>query len=81
MFDTIIRGGTVIDGLQTPRFRGDIGIKDGRVASIGRIHNGDGARVIDAEGLIVAPGSWTCTLTTTRRCIGTRGAASRAGTG
>ena len=56
MFDTIIRGGTVIDGLRTPRFRADIGIKDGRVASIGRIHNSDGARVIDAEGLIVAPG-------------------------
>ena len=56
MFDTIIRGGTVIDGLRTPRFRADIGIKDGKVASIGRIHNEDGARVLDAEGLIVAPG-------------------------
>ena len=56
MFDTIIRGGTVIDGQRTPRFQADIGIKDGRVASIGRIHNTDGARVIEAEGLIVAPG-------------------------
>ena len=56
MYDTIIRGGTVIDGLRTPRFRADIGIKDGQVATIGRIHNEDGARIIDAEGLIVAPG-------------------------
>ena len=55
-FDTIIRGGTVIDGLRTPRFRGDIGIKDGRVASIGRIASDEGARVLDADGLIVAPG-------------------------
>ncbi len=55
-FDTIIRGGTVIDGLRTPRFRGDIGIKDGHVALIGRIANDEGARVLDAEGLIVAPG-------------------------
>ena len=55
-FDTIIRGGTVIDGLRTPRFLGDIGIKDGRIASIGRIAESEGTRVLDAEGLIVAPG-------------------------
>ena len=81
MFDTIIRSGTVIDGLRTPRFRADIGIKDGLVASIGRIHNEEGARVLDAEGSSSRPASSTCTRTTTRRCTGTRTAPSRAGTG
>ena len=55
-YDTVIRGGTIVDGLRTPRYVGDIGIKDGRVASIGRIPASDGERVLDADGLIVAPG-------------------------
>jgi len=55
-FDTVIKGGTVIDGLRTPRFTGDVGIKDGNVAYIGRISSHEGARVLDASGLIVAPG-------------------------
>jgi N-acyl-D-aspartate/D-glutamate deacylase len=55
-FDTIIQGGTVIDGLRTPRFTADIGIRDGRVESIGRISPERADRVIEADGLIVAPG-------------------------
>jgi N-acyl-D-amino-acid deacylase len=38
------------------RFRGDIGIKGGRVARIGRLNSQDAAKVIDAYGKIVAPG-------------------------
>jgi len=55
-FDTVIKDGMVIDGTRLPRFRGDIGIKDGRVARIGRLRAHEGAKVIDAGGLIVAPG-------------------------
>jgi len=55
-FDKVIRGGTVIDGRNLPRCRADVGIRDGRVAEIGRISPTDGAEVIDAGGLIVAPG-------------------------
>ncbi len=55
-FDTVIKDGMVIDGTRLPRFRGDIGIKDGRVARIGRLKAHQGAKVIDAGGLIVAPG-------------------------
>jgi N-acyl-D-aspartate/D-glutamate deacylase len=55
-FDTVIKGGTIVDGLRTPRYASDIGIKDGRIAYIGRLGANDGARCIDAAGLIVAPG-------------------------
>jgi N-acyl-D-amino-acid deacylase len=55
-FDLGILGGTVIDGLRTPRFRGDIGIKDGLITQIGSIAAGRCEDVVDASGLIVAPG-------------------------
>jgi len=55
-FDTIIKDGMIIDGTRLPRVRDDIGIKDGRIAKIGRLKAHEGAKVIDAGGLIVAPG-------------------------
>src|ERR1700732_3711665 len=55
-FDTIIKDGLVVDGTRAPRFRGDIGVKNGRIAKIGRIRSHEGAKVIDANGLVVAPG-------------------------
>jgi N-acyl-D-amino-acid deacylase len=55
-FDLVIRNGTLIDGRRTPRYLADVSIRDGRVASIGRLPAGCGAREIDATGLIVAPG-------------------------
>ena len=55
-FDTVIRGGTVVDGTRLPRYRADVGIRNGRVAKIGRIGRGEAARELDASGLIVAPG-------------------------
>jgi N-acyl-D-aspartate/D-glutamate deacylase len=54
-FDTIIRGGTIIDGLRSGRFVGDIGIRDGRIAAMGGIAAG-AEQVLEARGLIVAPG-------------------------
>src|SRR5688572_4714107 len=56
MYDVVLRGGTIIDGTRMPRYRGDIGIVDGRIAAMGRLADSDAHRVIDAEGLIVAPG-------------------------
>jgi N-acyl-D-amino-acid deacylase len=55
-YDTLIRGGTVLDGTRAPRFVADIGIRDGRIAAIGRLAAADAGRVIDARDLIVAPG-------------------------
>ncbi len=55
-FDRIIKGGTVIDGQRLPRFKADIGIRDGVIAEIGHLDPADAGEVIDATGLIVAPG-------------------------
>ena len=54
-YDLIIKNGTVVDGSGMPRFRADVGIADGQIASIGRIHE-SAKEVIDAEGHIVSPG-------------------------
>jgi N-acyl-D-aspartate/D-glutamate deacylase len=56
-FDTLIKGGTIVDGTRVPRYRDDLGIKNGRIAKIGRLQSSDAAQVLDATGLIVAPGA------------------------
>jgi N-acyl-D-amino-acid deacylase len=55
-FDLVIRGGTVIDGTRMPRYRADIGIKDGKVAKLGNLKAHQAKKVIDAGGLNVVPG-------------------------
>lgn len=55
-FDKLIKGGMVIDGSRTPRYRADVAIRDGVVAEIGRIEEHRAAEVLDASGMIVAPG-------------------------
>jgi N-acyl-D-amino-acid deacylase len=55
-FDTVIRGGMVIDGTRLPRYQADVGIKDGKIAKIGKLKSHEAKKVIDAGGLNVAPG-------------------------
>ncbi len=56
-YDLVIRGGTIVDGTGIPRYRGDLAVKDGKIAKIsGKIPPG-GAKEIDASGCIVAPGA------------------------
>jgi len=55
-FDVQIKGGTVVDGTRVPRYRADIWIRDGKIAQIGGRAPGFAKKVIDADGLIVAPG-------------------------
>ncbi len=59
-FDTIIKGGTIVDGTRhRARFVGDIAIKNGLIAEItsaGGLSARTAGKVIDAKGLVVAPG-------------------------
>lgn len=55
-FDLLIRGGRVVDGTGNPSFLADVGLKDGRVAGMGRLEGKTAKRTIDAKGLIVSPG-------------------------
>jgi N-acyl-D-amino-acid deacylase len=55
-YDLVIRNGHIIDGAGSPWYSGDIGILNGRIAAIGSLEDASTRRVIDARGLIVAPG-------------------------
>lgn len=58
-FDLLIRGGTVIDGTGAPGRLADVGVLGDRLLAIGDLSRVDGAgaaRVLDAAGLVVAPG-------------------------
>ena len=54
-YDLVVKNGTIIDGSGGARYHADIGIKDGKIGSIGRV-DAKTARVIDAEGHVVSPG-------------------------
>ena len=55
-FDIIITDATVIDGTGRPRFRADVGIRDGRIVAVAPGQRLEGRQTLDAAGLIVAPG-------------------------
>lgn len=54
-FDILIKNGTVVDGSGMPKLHADVAIKDGKIAEVGTVDE-PAARVIDADGLVVAPG-------------------------
>ena len=54
-YDLLIKNGRIIDGSGMPGFHGDVAVKDGKIAGIGKL-SGDAARVIDAGGRVVSPG-------------------------
>jgi len=55
-FDIVIINGHIIDGTGSPWYSGDIGIRDGKIASIGNLNAAPRTRTIDAVGKVVAPG-------------------------
>jgi len=55
-FDLVIRNGHIVDGTGSPWYAGDVGIRDGRVAAIGRLDGAKAKRTVDAKGRVVAPG-------------------------
>ena len=54
-YDLVIRGGSVVDGSGSAPFEGDVAVKDGVIAAVGRVA-GSGAEEIDARGQVVTPG-------------------------
>jgi len=55
-YDTLITGGTVIDGTGAPGARADVGVAEGRIVAVGDLGAATAERAIDASGLVVAPG-------------------------
>ncbi len=55
-FDVLITGGRVIDGTGSPWYSGDVAIRGGRIAAIGKLAGAKAGRIIDARGMVVAPG-------------------------
>jgi N-acyl-D-amino-acid deacylase len=54
--DLVIRNGRIIDGTGSPWYAGDVGVRAGRIASIGRLDSVPARRTVDAAGMVVAPG-------------------------
>jgi N-acyl-D-amino-acid deacylase len=55
-YDLVIRHGRVVDGTGNPWFAGDVAVREGKIAAVGRVPAGAAKREIDASGLVVAPG-------------------------
>ena len=54
-YDLLIKNGRIVDGSGMPAFKGDLGVKDGKIAEIGKL-SGPAQRTVDAAGCVVAPG-------------------------
>ena len=55
-YDVLIKGGRIVDGTGRDGYVADLAVKDDRIAAIGNLSKATAARVIDAQGLVVAPG-------------------------
>lgn len=55
-FDVLIKGGKIVDGTGGPWYLGDLAIRDGRIVAVGKFEDAAATKVVDATGLIVAPG-------------------------
>ncbi|MEP3226547.1 MAG: amidohydrolase family protein [Parasphingorhabdus sp.] len=56
MYDTIIKGGTIVDGLGGEPYVGDIAFRDGMIAEVGGSIDAPTKELLDADGAIVTPG-------------------------
>ena len=55
-YDLVIRNGKVVDGTGNPWYYGDVAVSGNRIVALGRVPEMQAKRVIDAKGLVVAPG-------------------------
>jgi N-acyl-D-aspartate/D-glutamate deacylase len=54
-YDLLVKNGLIVDGSGMPAFRGDVGVKDGKIAEIGKLTS-PANKIVDADGRAVAPG-------------------------
>ena len=54
--DILIKGGRILDGTGNSWFYGDVAIKQGKILKLGKLEDYKAKKIIDARGLIVAPG-------------------------
>ena len=69
-FDVQIKGGTIVDGTRVPRYRGDVWIKDGKIAQLGGSAPGFAKKVSMPTALSSRPASSIYIPITTRRSAG-----------
>src|SRR5215469_13734014 len=55
-FDLVVKDGMIVDGSGLPRYRGDIGVVNGKIAEIGRLDGRAAKETVNAEGHVVSPG-------------------------
>lgn len=55
-YDLLIKNGSVVDGSGRPGYRADVAITGDRIVRLGNLKSATARRVIDARGLVVAPG-------------------------
>ena len=55
-YDWLLRNGRIVDGTGNPSYHADVAVKGGRIVAIGKQLSGQAKHVLDANGLIVAPG-------------------------
>src|SRR2546425_790974 len=55
-FDVVIRGGHLVDGTGSAARLADVGIRNGKIARVGRVGRAESAMAIEASGKYVAPG-------------------------
>jgi N-acyl-D-aspartate/D-glutamate deacylase len=56
MLDLLVRNARICDGTGAPAFMGDLGVTDGRIRYVGKSNGQTARRVVDAGGLVLAPG-------------------------
>jgi N-acyl-D-amino-acid deacylase len=56
IFDTVIKGGRIVDGTGNPWFWADVGITNGRITAVGDLSSARTQATVDAAGLVVCPG-------------------------
>src|SRR3989337_4083830 len=56
MYDILIKNGEVADGSGKAKYKADVAVAEGRVAKIGKLENARAKIILEADGLVVAPG-------------------------